>query len=236
LCLITVEEDQLCVRFVKEGKIIEHQLISLDSLKGDARNLIGCSNSEGDQLIFTNIRDPKFYLILKLKNDKFHSTFKQFQYKNELFHFEPKNYSGNPKTISMSSDSKTLSLTGDYSSMMIDIDSGIEICSLRFPRDLLHFGYFSKFDSEIFYTYNAFSLKIYSISMSFQLIQVYPIVTDLLVVYGNRYLWESSDGKRIYLGTKGGISEFRKLGWRKFDKIQKIDKLMNIKFSFEDKE
>jgi hypothetical protein len=127
-------------------------------------------------------------------------------------------------------------LTGDYSSMMIDFDSRIEICSLRFPREnLLQFGYFSKFDSEIFYTYNAFSLKIYSISMIFQLIQVYPIVTDLLVVYGNRYLWESSDGKRIYLGTKGGISEFRKMGWRKFDTIQKIDKLMDIKFSFEDK-
>jgi hypothetical protein len=119
-----------------------------------------------DQLIFTNIRDPKFYLILKLENDKFHST-NNFNTKMNYFTLNLKiiPMDCNLKTISMSSDSKTLSLTGDYSSMMIDIDSGIEICSLRFPRDLLHFGYFSKFDSEIFYTYNAFSLKIYSISM-----------------------------------------------------------------------
>jgi hypothetical protein len=221
-CLMVLKnENELRIYYMlNNGDLVKFQTMEL-KYPFSKKELVGCSNAVGNFILIAHASG-----LFKLKFDG-----EKFEQKNFQFDFY-----FTTKLMSINSDSTILSMTSDSTSVMIDIDSLDYLKCFTFPIEVGFQGLFSKFDPTIFFVCDDFSLKIYLISKENkdppQLIQAIPLKNDSVPNYSVSGLCESSDGKSLYVGSPNGIWQFKILNQYKLEGIQKMEKLKNVSFIF----
>jgi hypothetical protein len=205
--LVTVNGDtELIIYYMlKNGDLIKTQTILLDN--PITPELTGCSNYEGN---FVIIALPTKLLKLKFDGEKFDLKMVELKF---IF---------NANLISMNSNSTVLSLINESKLLILNLNSLDSLKCITFPNEVGFQGVFSKFDPKIFFACDDFCLKIYSVSNSdnqvpLQLIQIIPLEHDTIPNYSVCGLYESLDGKYLYLGSSKGISQFKILSQNKLN-------------------